>query len=85
MIVLLGETRNGAQQRLFAIERNEMGEYLRLGHFELPATDEVAGRFTQFLSPVEPSTQEQAIAKTLLRLRGLESTTRNNFSTRFRV
>jgi hypothetical protein len=86
LVVLMGEEQAGNRQKFLPIIRNDAGQFLRFGEFELPRIDAVAGRFAQFISSVVPSPQEQAIAKTLLRFRGLEGSRQAISRTpRFRV
>ena len=82
MVVLMGEDRGGLKQRFLPILRYDNGKFFNLGESEAPVNDEMKGRFAQILPPKVPDENIQAIAKTMLKVKGVKTSSLGKGSSR---
>ena len=66
VIVLMGEDRNRQRQQFLPIIRSDNGKFFNLNEAELPAMDNMEGRFAQILSPKIPDEKMQTLTKAML-------------------
>jgi hypothetical protein len=71
VIVLMGESQTGPKQKFLPIIRSGNGKFFNLGESNTPSMDKMEGRFAQILSPKVPDDQMRLLAKTMLKVKGV--------------
>ena len=71
VVVLTGESRTGQQQKFLPIIRSDNGNFFGLDESDSPSMDEMKGRFAQILPTIVPDKGIGAIAKTMLKVKGV--------------
>ena len=77
-VVLMGESHGGQQQKFLPIIRSGNGKFFGFGESEVPAMDEMKGRFAQLLPPKIPDAAMRDLAKAMLKVKCVESGTTGN-------
>jgi hypothetical protein len=72
LVVLVGESRDGQKQRFLPIIRSDNGKFFGFGESEVPAMDEMKGRFAQLLPTKVPDDGLREVAKAMLKLQGVK-------------
>jgi len=72
LVVLMGESRDGQKQRFLPIIRSDNGKFFGFGESEVPAMDEMKGRFAQLLPTKVPDDGLREVAKAMLKLQGVK-------------
>jgi hypothetical protein len=75
VIVLMGESHGGQKQKFLPIIRHGNGKFFNLGETTVPGMDKIEGRFAQILSPKMADEQTRLLAKTMLQVKGVNTTT----------
>jgi hypothetical protein len=70
-VVLMGESHSGQKQKFLPIIRSGNGKFFGFGESEVPAMDEMKGRFAQLLSPKVPDAAMRDLAKAMLKVKGV--------------
>lgn len=70
VIVIVGEDRSAQRQQFLSIVRSGNGRFFNLTEAEVPAPDNMTGRFANILPPNVPDEEMQTLAKTMLTVRG---------------
>ncbi|HAO78373.1 MAG TPA: hypothetical protein DCQ92_05225 [Verrucomicrobia subdivision 3 bacterium] len=71
VIVLTGESHGGQKQKFLPIIRSGNGKFFNLGETTVPGMDKMTGRFTQILPPKVADDQMRLLAKTMLKVKGV--------------
>lgn len=71
VIVLMGESRSGQKQKFLPIIRSGNGKFFGFGESEVPALDEMQGRFARLLPPKVPDATARELAKAILKVKGV--------------
>jgi len=71
VIVLMGESRDGQKQKFLPIIRSGNGKFFNLGETTVPSLDKIEGRFAQILPPKVADDQMRLLAKTMLKVKGV--------------
>ena len=74
VIVLMGESHSGQKQRFLPIIRSGNGKYFNLGETTISGMDKMEGRFAQILPPKLADDQMRLLAKTMLKVKGVNIT-----------
>ena len=74
VIVLIGESRSGQKQKFLPIIRSSNGKFFNLDTSTVPSMDKMEGRFAQILPPKLADAQMRLLAKTMLEVKGVNST-----------
>jgi hypothetical protein len=72
MLVMMGETRSGCQQRLLPIERDANGKFMFFGQEQRIETERVDGRLANLLPDEYPNASERELAKAELTRHGVD-------------
>ena len=75
VVVLLGESHTGQKQTFLPIIRSENGNFFGLGESDLSSMDEMKGRFAQVLPTKVPDDGIRAVAKAMLKVKGVGQVT----------
>jgi hypothetical protein len=73
VVALIGEARSRHRQELLTIIRSDNGKFFGLTAAGVPAPDSMTGRFANILPPKAPDQEMQALAKIILKVRGLKT------------
>jgi hypothetical protein len=71
VVVLLGESHAGQKQKFLPIIRSDNGNFFGLGESDVPAIDNVKGRFAQLLPSKMPDEGIRAVARAMLKVKGV--------------
>jgi hypothetical protein len=71
VVVLMGESHGGQKQKFLPIIRSDNGKFFGFGESEVPAMDEMKGRFAQLLPTKDPDAQLRDVAKVMLKVKGV--------------
>jgi len=71
VIVLMGESHDGQKQKFLPIIRHGNGKFFNLGETTVPGMDKMEGRFAQILPPKVADDQMRLLAKTMLKVKGV--------------
>ena len=71
VIVLMGESRDGHKQKFLPIIRSGNGKFFGFGESDIPVLDKMEGRFAQILPPNVATAQHRALAKAMLKVKGV--------------
>ena len=71
VIVLMGESHGGQKQKFLPIIRSGNGKFFGFGESEVPAMDEMKGRFAQLLPTKVPDAAMREVAKVMLKVKGV--------------
>jgi hypothetical protein len=71
VIVLMGESLSGQKQKFLPIIRHGNGKFFNLGETTVPGMDKMEGRFAQILPPKVPNDEMRLLAKTMLKVKGV--------------
>ena len=71
VIVLMGESHGGQKQKFLPIIRSGNGKFFNLGETTVPGMDKMTGRFAQILPPKVADDQMRLLAKTMLKVKGV--------------
>ena len=74
VIVLMGESHGGQKQKFLPIIRSGNGKFFGLGETTVPGMDKMTGRFAQILPPKLADDQMRLLAKTMLKVKGVNIT-----------
>jgi len=69
-VVLMGESHSGQKQKFLPIIRSGNGKFFGFGESEVPAMDEMKGRFAQLLPMKVPDAAIRDVAKAMLQVKG---------------
>jgi hypothetical protein len=75
VVVLLGESHTGQKQTFLPIIRSDNGNFFGLGESDLSSMDEMKGRFAQVLPTKVPDDGIRAVAKAMLKVKGVGQVT----------
>jgi hypothetical protein len=67
----MGESHTGQKQKFLPIIRNGNGKFFGFGESEVPAMDEMKGRFAQLLPMNIPDAELREVAKVMLKVNGV--------------
>ena len=70
VVVLMGESLTGRQQKFLPIIRSDNGNFFGLGESDVPAIDNVKGRFARLLPTKVPDEEIRAVARAMLKVKG---------------
>jgi hypothetical protein len=71
-VVLMGESiAEGQKQQILPIIRSGNGKFFNLGESNVPVMDKMTGRFAQILPPKVPDAEMRLLAKTMLKVKGV--------------
>ena len=71
VVVLMGESNAGQKQKFLPIIRSDNGRFFGFGESEVPAFDEMKGRFAQLLPTKVPEHDLRLVAKAMLKVKGV--------------
>ena len=71
VIVLMGESHTGQQQKFLPIIRSGNGKFFGFGDPDVPTMDEMKGRFAQLLPTKVPDAAMRELALTMLKVKGV--------------
>ena len=71
VIVLMGESHGGQKQKFLPIIRSGNGKFFGFGESNMPSLDKIEGRFAQILPPKVADDQMRLLAKTMLKVKGV--------------
>jgi hypothetical protein len=71
VIVLMGESQGGQKQKFLPIIRSGNGKFFGFGDSNMPSLDKIEGRFAQILPPKVADDQMRLLAKTMLKVKGV--------------
>jgi hypothetical protein len=71
VIVLMGESHGGQKQKFLPIIRHGNGKFFGFGESNTPSLDKIEGRFAQILPPKVADDQMRLLAKTMLKVKGV--------------
>lgn len=71
VVVLMGESHTGHQQKFLLIIRSGNGKFFGFGEPEAPTMDEMKGRFAQLLPTKVPDAAMRDLAKAMLQVKGV--------------
>ena len=71
VIVLMGESHGGQKQKFLPIIRSGNGKFFGFGDSNMPSLDKIEGRFAQILPPKLADAQMRLLAKTMLKVKGV--------------
>jgi hypothetical protein len=71
VIVLMGESHGGQKQKFLPIIRSGNGKFFGFGDSNMPSLDKIEGRFAQILPPKVADDQMRLLAKTMLKVKGV--------------
>ena len=71
-VFLMGELRDGQKQRFLPIIRSDNGKFFGFGEPEVPAMDEMKGRFAQILPTKAPDAELREVARAMLKVKGVK-------------
>jgi hypothetical protein len=71
VIVLMGESHGGQKQKFLPIIRSSNGKFFGFGESNTPSLDKIEGRFAQILPPKVADDQMRLLAKTMLKVKGV--------------
>jgi hypothetical protein len=71
VVVLMGESRDGQKQKFLPIIRSDNGNFFGFGESDVPVIDQIKGRFAQLLPPNAPTAEHRALAKAMLKVKGI--------------
>jgi hypothetical protein len=74
VIVLMGEDRTGQKQRFLPIIRSGNGKFFGFNESDMPQLDSIEGRFAGILPPKVATAEHQALAKAMLKVKGVNVT-----------
>jgi len=74
VIVLMGESHSSQKQKFLPIIRSGNGKFFNLGETTVPGMDKMEGRFAQILPPKLADDQMRLLAKTMLKVKGVNIT-----------
>ena len=74
VIVLMGESHSSQKQKFLPIIRSGNGKFFNLGETTVPGMDKMEGRFAQILPPKLADDQMRLLAKTMLKVKGVNLT-----------
>jgi len=69
--MLMGESKTGQKQRILLIIRSGNGKFFGFNETAMPETDHFEGRFSQILPPTTPTDDHRLVAKSMLKIKGL--------------
>ena len=72
LVVLMGESRDGQNQKFLPIIRSDNGKFFGFGESEVPAMDEMKGRFARILPTQVPDDGLRQVAKAMLKVKGVK-------------
>ena len=70
-IVLMGESRGDQKQKFLPIIRSGNGKFFGFGEADTPGLEKMEGRFAQILPPKVATAEHQALAKAMLKVKGV--------------
>jgi len=71
VIVLMGESQGGQKQKFLPIIRSGNKKFFGFGDSNMPSLDKIEGRFAQILPPKVADDQMRLLAKTMLKVKGV--------------
>ena len=71
VIVLMGESHGGQKQKFLPIIRSGNKKFFGFGESNMPSLDKIEGRFAQILPPKLADDQLRLLAKTMLKVKGV--------------
>jgi hypothetical protein len=71
VIVLMGESHSGQKQKFLPIIRSGNKKFFGFGESNMPSLDKIEGRFAQILPPKVADDQMRLLAKTMLKVKGV--------------
>jgi hypothetical protein len=71
VIVLMGESHGGQKQKFLPIIRSGNKKFFGFGESNMPSLDKIEGRFAQILPPKVADDQMRLLAKTMLKVKGV--------------
>lgn len=71
VVIMMGETRHFNKQRIFPMERTQEGQFKGFGEERQVESDNVKGRFSNFIPPYDPDDETRDLAKEALRRLGV--------------
>jgi hypothetical protein len=74
VIVLMGESRGDQKQKFLPIIRSDNRKFFGFGESNVPVMDKMEGRFAQILPPNTATTEHRALAKAMLKVKGVNVT-----------
>jgi len=74
VIVLMGEARDGQKQKFLPIIRSGNGKFFGFGDSDMPTLEKMEGRFAQILPPKVATGEHRALAKAMLKVKGVNVT-----------
>ena len=78
-VILMGESHSGQKQKFLPIIRSGNGKFFGFGESEVPEMDEMKGRFAQLLPTKIPDAAMCALAKGMLKVKGVGRATQGAF------
>ena len=74
VIVLMGESHTGQKQKYLPIIRSDNAKFFGFGESNMPILDKIEGRFAQILPPNVATDEHRALAKVMLKVKGVNVT-----------
>jgi hypothetical protein len=74
VIVLMGESRGDQKQKFLPIIRSGNGKFFGFGESNTPGLEKMEGRFAQILPPKVATDEHRALAKAMLKVKGVNVT-----------
>ena len=74
VIVLMGEDHAGQKQKFLPIIRSGNGKFFGFNESDMPQLDSMKGRFAQILPPKVATDEHRALAKAMLKIKGVNVT-----------
>jgi hypothetical protein len=70
----MGESRGDQKQKFLPIIRSDNRKFFGFGESNVPVMDKMEGRFAQILPPNTATTEHRALAKAMLKVKGVNVT-----------
>ena len=70
-VILVGESRGGWKQKFLPIIRTDAGGFFGFGESDVPAVDQMKGRFAQILPAKPPNDRTRLAAEAILKVKGV--------------
>ena len=74
VIVLMGEAQGSQKQKFLPIIRSDNRRFFGFGDSNVPVMDKMEGRFAQILPPNVATDEHRALAKVMLKVKGVNVT-----------
>ena len=72
VVIMLGETRAGCQQRILPMLRADKGKFVGFGEERKIDAEKIKGRFANFIPRIAPDEQNRTMAKLVLKKLGID-------------